>query len=129
MGGYQKAWAQNMLEQLNAGNRLLTSYPFPVQVWKVGDQNIVSLGGELVVNYSNRLKKILGNDLFVMGYSNDVMGYIPDEKILTEGGYEGETSHMAVGLPTTWKAGIEDKIIEEVIKLARQVGFSEKLNN
>jgi hypothetical protein len=121
--GWQKTWAENMQEKLNGETPLLTSYPFPVQVWKVGDQNIVSLGGELLVNYSNNLKKILGNDLFVMGYSNDVMGYIPGERVLAEGGYEGETSQMVYGLPAKWKTGIERKIIERTVEVAEEAGI------
>ena len=35
----------------------MTSYPYPVQVWKLGDQAIMALGGELVVEYSIRLKE------------------------------------------------------------------------
>jgi hypothetical protein len=123
LDGWQKTWAENMLGKLNAGTPLLTSYPFPVQAWKVGDQNIVSLGGELLVNYSNSLKKILGNDLFVMGYSNDVMGYIPGERVLAEGGYEGENSQMVYGLPAKWKTGIEKNIIEHTVEVAEEAGI------
>ena len=52
-----------------------------------------------------------------MGYSNDVMAYIPTVEILREGGYEGYTSQMAFGLPAKWKESIEPLIMIEVIKL------------
>jgi hypothetical protein len=111
---YQKTWAENLLNELEAGKTLPTSYPYPVEMWQLGSQTIVSLGGELLVNYPIRLKSILGNDIIVMGYSNDLMGYIPGEEVLSEGRYEGESSRMVYGLPATWKTGIEEKIIGEV---------------
>ncbi|RIJ48553.1 hypothetical protein D1614_08415 [Maribellus luteus] len=123
--GFLKVWAEDMLGLINTGTPFPTSYPYPVQVWKLGEQTIVALGGELLVNYSVGLKKVLGNELFVMGYSNDVMAYIPGEKVLSEGGYEGESSQMVYGMPSTWAPGIEKKVINEVLKLEQQVNSSQ----
>jgi hypothetical protein len=122
--GYRKRWAASKLEKLEREESFITSYPYPVQFWQLGDQIIASLGGELLVKYSNNLKKIFGNDIFVMGYSNDVMGYIPSERVLREGGYEGETSQMVYGMPSVWAPGIETKITTEAFKLAEQSGIS-----
>ena len=116
--GYMKNLATDMLDKMERGELFITSYPYPVQLWKLGDQIITSLGGELLINYSISIKKIWGEDTFIMGYSNDVMAYIPSEKVLKEGGYEGETSQMVYGMPSKWDPGIEDKIIGELIKLA-----------
>jgi len=60
-----------------------------------------------------------------MGYSNDVMSYIPSARILREGGYEGSQAQIVYGLPATWKADIEAVITNEVLKLADQAGFSQ----
>ncbi|MBS3771306.1 MAG: neutral/alkaline non-lysosomal ceramidase N-terminal domain-containing protein [Bacteroidales bacterium] len=120
--GYQKRWADRILGMIKDGEPLTRSYPYPVQVWKLGDQPIVSLGGEVVIDYTIRLKRIFGQDIFVLGYSNDVMSYIPSVRILREGGYEGITSQMVYGLPGTWEADIETRIIQEVLDLARQAG-------
>lgn len=120
--GYRKAWCDLMLGKIEKGEQLITSYPYPVQFWKIGDQNLVSLGGELLINYTISLKKILGEDTFVMGYANDVMTYIPGEKALTEGGYEVDDAHMVYNLPSKWKPGLEKKIINEVVRLAKQSG-------
>lgn len=74
------------------------------------------------MEYANALKRIFGQDVFVLGYSNDVMAHIPNLAILREGGYEGASSQMVYGLPNTWKANIETLIIDVVLKLAKQVG-------
>ncbi|WP_276360431.1 neutral/alkaline non-lysosomal ceramidase N-terminal domain-containing protein [Daejeonella sp. H1SJ63] len=124
--GYIKNWALNMIKRANNGEVFIRTYPYPVQFWKLGDQAIVALGGEPVVDYAINMKKILGPDLFVMGYSNDVMAYIPTAEILREGGYEGHTSQMAFGMPAKWKESIEPAIMNEIKKLAGQAGMSLK---
>ncbi|MDP2415756.1 hypothetical protein [Daejeonella sp.] len=124
--GYIRNWALEMIRKYEKGERILNSYPYPVQFWQLGDQSVVALGGEPVVDYAIRLKKIFGPELFVMGYSNDVMAYIPTVEILREGGYEGHTSQMAFGLPAKWKESIEPTIMREVIILAEQLGIKAK---
>ena len=120
--GYQKRWAVNQLKMLRDNGSLITSYPYPLQVWKLGDLAIMALGGELVVKYAISLKKLYGPDIFVMGYVNDDMAYIPSEEILREGGYEGESSQMVYGLPAKWAEGIEKRILEEMEKVALKAG-------
>lgn len=123
--GYMKRWAVDMINKVENEESLLTSYPYPVQIWQLGDQTITALGGELLVNYSIKLKEVLGNDIFVMGYSNDVMAYIPSEIVLKEGGYEGETSQMVYGMPSKWRTGIENQVLSELIRLARENKISQ----
>ena len=73
------------------------------------------LGGEVVVDYSLRLKRELGQSkTWVAGYSNDVMAYIPSHRVWNEGGYEGATAMVYYGLPTRWSERVEDQIIDEV---------------
>jgi hypothetical protein len=120
--GYQKRWATRVLEKMQRGESFQTSYPYPLQVWQLGDQPIMSLGGELVIAYAIELKRIFGQDIFVLGYSNDVMAYIPSATILREGGYEGASSQMVYGLPGTWTSNIEMLILQEIIQLAGQAG-------
>ncbi len=119
---YQKRWAERMLRNIESGEVFPKSYPFPIQVWKLGDQPIMTLGGETVVQYSIGLKRIFGQHIFVMGYSNDVMTYIPSETILREGGYEGEIAAIVYGLPSTWSSEIETAIIAGMTKLAEKAG-------
>ena len=115
-------WAESMLVKLRRGEKLPSFYPYPVQVWQLGDQNIVALGGELMISYAIRLKELLGEDIFVMGYSNDVTGYIPsDAELATKWGEEIESSHFEFDLPSKWKPGLEKVILDEVMTLSKQV--------
>ncbi|KAA0991190.1 neutral/alkaline non-lysosomal ceramidase N-terminal domain-containing protein [Dyadobacter aurulentus] len=122
--GYQQRWAQRMLEKIEKNEPFTTSYPFPLQVWKLGNQAIMTLGGELVVDYAINLKKIFGQETFVMGYSNDVMTYIPSATILREGGYEGEAAAIVYGLPATWASDVEIQILNGMVNLAKQAGVT-----
>jgi hypothetical protein len=107
--------ARLLLAQLNAGQPLAQTYPYPVQAWRLGPEMLwVTLGGEVVVDYALRLKAELGADTWVAGYTNDVMAYIPSRRVLIEGGYEGAGAMVYYGLPTTWSPEVEETIVRGV---------------
>jgi neutral ceramidase len=110
---YEVARAKLLLKKLETASDLPTNYPYPVQTWRFGGQTLVILGGEVVVDYSLRLKNELGPQTWVMAYANDVMAYIPSLRVLNEGGYEGATSMLYYGLPSPWGPKVEDLIIAE----------------
>ena len=116
---YEQALADSLLKKLAAGETLPATYPYPIQVWQVGDGvTWVALGGEITVEYSLRVKERLGQGrTWVTGYANDVMSYIPSEKILAEGGYEGDTSQTYYQKPTKWAPGIEKRIVDKVVEI------------
>ena len=120
---YESRWASRMLEKIERNESIPGTYPYPVQLWQLGGQTLVALGGEVVVKYAIEIKKILGPETFVMGYANDVMAYIPSEVILEEGGYEGATSQRVYGLPGPWLPGLESTILAEVSRLSREMGI------
>ncbi|MCA9047479.1 MAG: neutral/alkaline non-lysosomal ceramidase N-terminal domain-containing protein [Planctomycetaceae bacterium] len=115
--------AQALLTRLEQNGHLDQTYPYPVQVWGIGDDaRTVILGGEVVVDYSVRLRsEFADRDLWVAGYSNDVMAYIPSVRVLREGGYEGESSMIYYGLPTVWSERVEDHICETVHRLVKNL--------
>ena len=121
---YEICWAKRMLEKLKNGESFRTSYPYPVQIWQMGIQKIFGMGGEVVIEYAIKLKQIFGQDIFVMGYTNDVMGYIPSTTILNEGGYEGATSHIVYGLPATWESNVEILILDKIVNMAKLAGIT-----
>jgi neutral ceramidase len=123
--GFEKSWATNQLKILKDNGSLLATYPYPLQVWKMGNQPLMTFGGELVIEYSIELKKLYGPDVFIIGYANEDMAYIPSETILREGGYEGESSMRVYGLPGKWEAGIQSTIINEMKKLSAKTGLKE----
>jgi hypothetical protein len=117
--------AERFLKVLDGGGRLPTEYErYPVQVWRLGGGPLwVALGGEVVVDYDLRLRKELAGPrpVWVASYTNDVMAYIPSERVLQEGGYEADSSMVYYGQPGRWAPGLEDKIVAKVRELAREV--------
>jgi hypothetical protein len=105
-----------LLATLDAGGRLPQTYPYPVQAWRLGAElTWVFLGGEVVVDYSLRLKRNLGSSrTWVSAYCNDVMAYIPSLRVLKEGGYEGGGAMVYYGLPASWAETVEEQIIAAV---------------
>lgn len=117
--------AERLLKELDANGKLSDTYAtYPVQTWALGDQVLwVALGGEVVIDYNLRLKKDVPTSraLWVMGYANDVMAYIPSARVLKEGGYEADSSQIYYGMPAKWSPAIEDAIVAKVKELAHAV--------
>ena len=113
---YQASRAKRLLAQLDAGNPLAATYPYPVQTWRLDpDLVFVTLGGEVVVDYALRLQaELRPNTAWIAGYTNDVMAYIPSRRVLHEGGYEGAGAMVYYGLPCPWAPEVEDLIVRTV---------------
>ncbi len=140
---YKQRSVNYILNKMKKGEKLIRAYPYPVLVWKLGDQPVIALGGEVVVHYSIEIKKMFGPQTFVMGYSNDVMAYIPSVTILRESNdktdgyafydpvnkasiaYEGGLdTQILCGLPATWASSIETVIFSGVQNTAKKAGLS-----
>jgi neutral ceramidase len=119
----QAPWAKFLLGEWDRDGKLAATYPYPIQVWNLGDDlTWIFLGGEVVVDYSLRLKAELGpGKTWVASYTNDVMGYIPSRRVLGEGGYEGGLARYPYGLPAAWSTDAEELIVSKVRELVKDV--------
>jgi putative membrane-bound dehydrogenase-like protein len=104
------------LARLDRGEALPTKVDYPVQTWAFGDSlAMVHLPGEVVVDYALRLKDELDRRrLWVTAYANNNPCYIPSERVLKEGGYEGGGAMIYYDLPNPFKPGLEEKIVGAV---------------
>jgi hypothetical protein len=111
--------ARKWLRRLEGGESLPEALAYPVQTWSFGEQlALVFLGGEVVVDYSLRMKRELdGRRLWVNAYCNDVPCYIPSKRILDEGGYEAEGSLWYYDRPQRLAPETEDMILQTVREL------------
>ena len=111
--------AKRNLARLDRGEKLPTELPYMVQAWNFGDQlAVVFLAGEVVVDYSLRLKKEFDPArLWVNGYANDVPCYIPSKRVWREGGYEGGEAMIYFDRPTRLAEETEERIIAAVHEL------------
>jgi hypothetical protein len=111
--------ARMNLARLDRGEKLPTTVPYTVQTWTFGDNlAMVFLAGEVVVDYSLRLEREFDpSRLWVNAYANDVPCYIPSERILKEGGYEGGGAMVFYDKPTRFAPGLENRIVSAVHEL------------
>lgn len=108
-----------LLKRIADEGSLETAYPCPVQVIRFGDDlSLVALSGETVVDYALRLRReFKSRRLWVAGYSNEVFAYLPSERVLAEGGYEGGGAMKYFGFHGPFKPGVEDRVVGLVKKL------------
>lgn len=121
-GGVYGRWARRMKQRLLAGESFPDSFPYAVQAWRLGaDQLWISMGGEPVVDYSLKFMKMFGPTTWTNGFTHDLTAYIPSRRVWEEGGYEG--GYLGeYGLPAMrWSGDVEDRITAGVQRLVEQV--------
>jgi hypothetical protein len=108
------AQATALLTKLDSGRSLPTGIDYSVTAWAFGDDlGMVFLPGEVVVDFSLRLKRELdGARLWVTAYANDVPCYIVSRRVLQEGGYEPDSSMIYYDRPGRLSLQVEDQVIE-----------------
>ena len=102
-----------MLDHIRRDGKVPTKLDYRVATWAFGrDLAMVFLPGEVVIDYTLRLKRELDADrLWVTAYANDVPCYIPSKRILKEGGYEADSSMISYAQPTRFTPAVEDRIV------------------
>jgi len=121
--GLHARWASRMLKMIERGVTFPTSYPYPVQAWRIGDELLlIGIGGEAVVDYSLRFKREFGPTTWVCGYANDMAAYIPSRRVWEEGGYEGGPHLDEYGRPAwRWAGDVEDRVAGAVHRVVEHV--------
>lgn len=112
-----------MLDELAKSGKIRSTYAYPIQVVRFGkEMTLVALAGEVVVDFSLRLKREhAGENLWVAGYSNDVFGYVPSCRVLEEGGYEAGGAMRYTRLPGPFAPSVEEIIIQGTNRLIQEV--------
>jgi hypothetical protein len=113
---FERRHAELLLEQLDTIGSIPTEYDYFVQAVRFGDDLLLTaLAGEVVVDYSLRLKRELdGPIVWIAGYSNDVFGYIPSLRVLREGGYEAGGAFRFSRFPGPFTETVEERIVDTV---------------
>ncbi|MEJ7591550.1 MAG: neutral/alkaline non-lysosomal ceramidase N-terminal domain-containing protein [Planctomycetaceae bacterium] len=108
--------ARTQLARLDRGEALMTEISYPIQSISFDDELAwVFLPGEVVVDYALRLKRELdGGRLWLNAYANACPGYVPSERILREGGYEGGGAMVYYDIPAPYATGLEQIIVDSV---------------
>jgi hypothetical protein len=77
----------------------------------------VALEGEVCSEWGGMARAMAPTKhAMVIAYANHCPGYIPTARIIREGGYEGNTSHMAYFLPAPFHPKMETELTRLVLK-------------
>jgi neutral ceramidase len=110
-----KRRAEAYLKLFTTGQPLPQSVKLPVAALRLGDDlTFVLMGGEVVVDYSLRLKRRLAADHpWPIGYAYEVPCYIPSARLIKEGGYETEYSLIFYGFYGPFRGAIETQLLNQ----------------
>lgn len=114
---------RRILELLDRGETPATSHRVPVGMWRFDDDlTLVALPGEIVSEYIPRMEQLIdARHLWVAGYCDEVFGYLPTAKIVSEGGYEDRGLVREIG---QFDVAVEEVVVRGVRQLAKQVGVA-----
>lgn len=120
---YLQRRAKLILSAYNKGWDI-TVYRYPIQAIRFGKSlTLLGMAGETVVDYSLWVKQQYSKErIFVAGYSNEVMCYIPTKRIIQEGGYEPDSCMIYYVMPGPFKEKIEEKILKGIKAVMKKVG-------
>lgn len=113
--------AEMFLKRLEAGQLQPAGVALPMSVVRIGDDlSFLSMGGEVVVDYSRAFKRLhAAAHPWTIGYAYEVPCYIPTIRILKEGGYEAQSSLIYYGYYGPFKTDIEPKILQAMGELVK----------
>lgn len=107
-----REWANSTLNQFPNGD-IPDTLAMEIQLVSVGDKVLfVTLPGEPVAELARDLRKLTNNPetTFVLGYTNGLVGYLPTDIMIEEGGYETEGSQFIYLLPSAPDKGTQSAI-------------------
>jgi neutral ceramidase len=109
---------------LDHRNEFDSSYPFPLQVIRLGKQLLlIAICGEPVVEYAMKLKTEYADSglVWVAGYTNDMFGYVPTLRVQREGGYEGGRAALWSALPMAWTEEVEPRVMGAIRRTVEKI--------
>ncbi|MBL7187768.1 MAG: hypothetical protein ISS70_15715 [Phycisphaerae bacterium] len=88
------------------------NFRYDVQLWKFGRQlTVFGMEGEVCSPWGPMLRSMSETEqAMVVGYANSTNVYIPDRRIVREGGYEGSTSHRSYFQPGPFTENINKEV-------------------
>ncbi|MBI1903942.1 MAG: neutral/alkaline non-lysosomal ceramidase N-terminal domain-containing protein [Planctomycetia bacterium] len=134
-----------LLDRLAKEGKIELAQRCPLHAARFGDDLLLlAISGETVVDYSLRCKKEFarradggkegeGKDdgkkgapapapfVWVSGYNDDVFAYLPSQRVLREGGYEGRDGIIHQLTPTPFAETVEERVMGGISRLVEKV--------
>jgi hypothetical protein len=116
--GVRRTWQTWVARQSLSVPKRSEDFRYDVQVWRFGTQlTLFGMEGEICSPWGPMLRAMAPTkQAVVVGYANSTGSYIPDQRIVREGGYEGLTSQRAYFLPAPFTENIDAEIKQIVTR-------------
>jgi hypothetical protein len=118
--------AKMMLDVIAREGHTVVAEPAPLHVLRLGMLWLVAISGEVVVDYALAIKRKYGDGTWVAGCTDTVFGYVPSERILREGGYEGGDAMLYYGRPGPFADTVETTVMTSIDALMAATSPKEK---
>lgn len=92
-----RAQGAALLEKLAAAGLLERDWRIRLDGWRLGDQPVVAVPGELFASLGQRIAAATDPPALVVGYANGYVGYLADRAAYAAGTYEAQASPFAAG--------------------------------
>ena len=95
------------------------TYELPLYFAELGGGfRILGFGGEPFSQYDTELRREFAS-LWVLGYTNELLGYIPTDEACEKGGYEPGKGNERYGIAAPFEPGTENHLLESARRLIR----------
>lgn len=108
-------WEKKVYEMIDK-NEVKKSFPFKINVVKLGKAIIFLTQGELFVKYQLEMKRLFPDyQVFCVSYAHGVGAYIPTADVFEKKGYEADQSYIYEILPSPLSPEIERIYLEGAV--------------
>jgi len=113
------AWAETTLAQVQSYT-VPTTVATEIQAVRIGELYLVTAPGELFVELGLAVKAGIGSPhVFLCGFGNDNLGYIPARRAYPHGGYEINDAYRYYGYPAALAPEAGELYVAESVALAQ----------
>jgi hypothetical protein len=107
-------WGQETIDLLNSG-KIAKSITAFFQIIKIGPITYVAINAEVFSKMADMLREKAGQSkLYIIGYANGCIGYLPQKEIYKEKGYEVDSAYKFYGNFRIKSGGFE-KLLKAII--------------
>ena len=112
-------WRRSLHEAETRG-QTATTRDVELMAVAAGDAIFVGVNAEVFSRFTAQVRASSRQTVYVVGYANGVLGYLPTAAAFAEGGYEVDAAHFFYG-GFRFKSGALEQLAQEAIALVGQV--------